>query len=59
MLTAQAYLEIVLVLKNDLLESRMMQKYQVRFGGGRLEKYQQWPLAGRLPYFSAGCPAGA
>ena len=27
-----------------------MGNYHVRFGGGRLEKYQQWQLAGRLPY---------
>jgi hypothetical protein len=25
-------------LDNELLESRMMRKYQVQFGGGRLEK---------------------
>ena len=35
-----------------VLESRMMRKYQVRFGGGRMEKYLTKPrqLASRLPY---------
>ncbi len=28
----------------------MPRKWQVRFGGGRSEKYQQWKLAGPLPY---------
>ncbi len=28
----------------------MPRKWQVRFGGGRLEKYQQWKLASPLPY---------
>ncbi len=32
-----------------LLESRMMRKYPVRFGGGRSEKEPQGHLAGRLP----------
>ena len=31
----------------------MMRKYQVRFGGGRLEKGSQGHLARRLPYWPA------
>jgi hypothetical protein len=33
-----------------ILESRMPRKWHVRFGGGRLEKCQQWQLASPLPY---------
>jgi hypothetical protein len=28
----------------------MLGNSQVRFGGGRMEKYQEWKLASRLPY---------
>ena len=35
---------------NELLESRMTRKCQVRFGGGRTEKGSKGHLAGRLPY---------
>ena len=43
-------------------ESRMMRKYQVRFGGGRMEKVltctlsgsHEWNLASRLPYIIWG-----
>ena len=35
-----------------LLESRMMRKYQVRFGGGQTEKGPQSHLAGWLPTMS-------
>jgi hypothetical protein len=31
----------------------MMRKYQVRFGGEALEKFQQWKLAVVLPYGSS------
>ncbi len=34
---------------HELLESRMMRKYHVRFGGGRLEKGLKGHLASRLP----------
>src|SRR5262249_23569579 len=48
-------------------ESRMMRKYQVRFGGGRMEKVHAcaltglhgWNLAGRLPYIIWGFQHGA
>jgi hypothetical protein len=36
-----------------LLESRMMRKYQVRFGGGQTKKEQQCHLVGWLPSFSS------
>ena len=36
------------------LESRMRRKVQVRFGGGRLEKYPSGQLADRLPYKKCG-----
>src|SRR5438067_11745170 len=40
-------------------ESRMMRKYHVRFGGGRMEKVhwcalRRWNLASRLPYIIWG-----
>jgi hypothetical protein len=35
-----------------LLESRMMRKYQVRFGGGQTKKGPQSHLVGWLPTFS-------
>jgi hypothetical protein len=38
---------------NELLESRMTRKCQVRFGGGRTEKGSKGHLAGRLPYLEA------
>jgi hypothetical protein len=38
-------------MRTETLESRMMGNYQVRFGGGRLEKEPQGYLASRLPYF--------
>src|SRR5438128_2611500 len=38
--------------RNEGLESRMMRKYPVRFGGGRMEKVRTTRnLASRLPYF--------
>jgi hypothetical protein len=37
-----------------MLESRMLGNWHVRFGGGELEKYQQWQLAGFLSYLEIG-----
>src|SRR5206468_1237567 len=44
--------------RNEGLESRMMRKYPVRFGGGRMEKVRATRnLASRLPYFLELPPA--
>lgn len=37
-----------------ILESRMQGNLHVRFGGGELEKCQQWQLAGFLSYTAIG-----
>ena len=37
-----------------ILESRMQGNLHVRFGGGELEKCQQWQLAGFLSYTVIG-----
>lgn len=40
--------------RNESLESRVMRKYQARFGGGLSEKEQQCHLVGSLPYTGDG-----
>ena len=39
-----------MISRNELLESRVMRKYQARFGGGQSEKGSYDHLAGCLPY---------
>ena len=56
MRNAETVLKVIQEPGRRTLESRMMRKYPVRFGGGPMEKYQRhcWPLAGGLPYLIAG-----